>query len=65
MIGIQVTFMHMVDSHESGAFEPYFEKVYFLNIENKQPLYIIHSKAPHLHLINKQHYFSFCKYDIF
>ena len=25
----------MVDSHRSGAFEPYFEKVYLLNIQNK------------------------------
>ena len=24
--------IHMVDSHERDAFEPYFEKVYFLNI---------------------------------
>ena len=44
----------MVDSHESG---PHFEKVPFPNIENKQPLYIMLYKAPHLHLINRQHFF--------
>ena len=55
----------MVISHESGAFGPYFEKVYFLNIQTKQPLYITHSKAPHLHLINRQHFFCFCKFDFF
>ena len=45
----------MVDSHESDAFGPYFEKAYFLNIQNKQHLYITHSEAPQLHLINSQH----------
>ena len=30
----------MVDSHESDAFGHYFEKVHFLNIQNKQRLYI-------------------------
>ena len=52
----------MVDSHESDAFGPYFEKVYFLNIQNKQRLYITHSEARHLHLINSQH---FCKFEFF
>ena len=55
----------MVDSHESDAFEPYFEKVHFLNIQNKQRLYITHSKARHLHLINSQHFFRFCKFEFF
>ena len=44
--------MHMVDSHESDAFEPYFEKAHFFNIHNEQRLYFTHSEAPHLHLIN-------------
>ena len=34
----------MVDSHESDAFGPYFEKVHFLNIQNKQRLYIMVEK---------------------
>ena len=42
----------MVDSHESDAFGPYFEKAHFFNIQNKQRLYFTHSEAPHLHLIN-------------
>ena len=49
----------MVDSHESDAFGPYFEKVHFLNIQNKQRFYITHSEARHLHLINSQHFFAF------
>ena len=49
----------MVDSHESDAFGPYFEKVHFLDIENKQRIYITHSEAPHLHLINRQNFFPF------
>ena len=48
---------HMVDSHESDAFGPYFENVYFLNVQNKQRLYITLSEAPHLQLINSQHFF--------
>ena len=36
----------MVDSHERDAFGPYFEKVHFLNIQNKQALYITPSEAP-------------------
>ena len=55
----------MVDSHESDAFGPYFEKVHFLNIQNKQRLYITHSEAAHTHLINSQHFFCFCKFDFF
>ena len=57
--------MHMVDSHESDAFGPYFEKVHFLNIESKQRLYITHSEARHLHLINSQHFFRFCEFEFF
>ena len=55
----------MVDSHESDAFGPYFENVYFLNtgIQNKQDLYITLYEAPHLHLINSQH--LFCKFEFF
>ena len=52
-------YIYMVDSHESDAFGPYFEKVHFLNIQNKQRLYITHSEARHLHLINSQHFFVF------
>ena len=52
-------YIYMVDSHESDAFGPYFEKVHFLNIQNKQRLYITHSEARHLHLINSQHLFCF------
>ena len=33
----------MVDSHESDAFGPYFEKAHFFNIQNKQRLYFTHS----------------------
>ena len=55
----------MVDSHESDAFGPYFEKVHFLNIQNKQRLYITHSEARHLYLINSQHFFCFCKFEFF
>ena len=55
----------MVDSHESDAFGPYFEKINFLNIQNKQRLYITHSEARHLHLINSQHFFRFCKFELF
>ena len=55
----------MVDSHESDAFGPYFEKVHFLNIQNKQRFYITQSEARHLHLINSQHFFRFCKLDFF
>ena len=54
----------MVDSHESDAFGPYFEKVRFLNIKNKQRFYITHSEARHLHLINRQHFFCFCKFKV-
>ena len=43
---------YMVDSHESDAFGPYFGKAHFFNIQNKQRLYLTHSEAPHLHLIN-------------
>ena len=57
--------VYMVDSHESDAFEPYFEKVHFLNIQNKQRLYITHSKARHLHLINSQHFFAFVNLNFF
>ena len=53
---------HKVDSHGSDAFGPYFEKVYFLNIQNEQRLYITHSEARHLHLINSHHFFCFCKF---
>ena len=55
----------MVDSHKSDAFEPYFEKVHFLNIQNKQRLYITHSEARHLHLSNSQPFFCFCKFEFF
>ena len=55
----------MADSHESDAIGPYFENVYFLNIQNKQRLYITLSEAPHLHLINSQHFFCFCKFEFF
>ena len=58
-------YIYMVDSYESDAFGPYFEKVHFLNIQNKQRLYIAHSKARHLHLINSQHFFCFCKFEFF
>ena len=54
-----------VCSHESDAFGPYFEKVHFLNIQNKQRLYITHSEARHLHLINSQQLFCFCKFEFF
>ena len=57
--------LYMVDSHESDAFGPYFEKIHFLNIQNKQRLYITHSKARHLHLINSQHFFCLCKFEFF
>ena len=57
--------IYMVDSHESDAFGPYFEKVPFLNIQNKQRLYMTHSEARHLHLINSQHFVCFCKFDFF
>ena len=56
---------YMVDSHESYAFGPYFENVCFLNIQNKQRLYITLSEAPHLHLINSQHFFCFSKFEFF
>ena len=59
----------MVDSHDSDAFGTYFEYVHFLNIQNKQRLYITLSEAlseaPHLHLINSQHFFCFCKLIFF
>ena len=55
----------MVDSHESDAFGPYFGKVHFLNIQNEQRLYITHSEAAHIHLINSQHFFCFCKFYFF
>ena len=37
---------NMVDFHESDAFGPYFEKVHFLNIQNKQRHYISAAPAP-------------------
>ena len=52
----------MVDSHESDAFGPYSENVYFLNIQNKQHLYITHSEVPHLQLI---HFFAFVNLNFF
>ena len=55
----------MVDSHESDAFGPYFEKVYLINIQNKQRLYITHSEARHLHLINSQNFFAFVNLNFF
>ena len=55
----------MVDSNESDAFGPYFEKVNFINIKNKQRLNITHSEASHLHLIDSQHFFCFCKFEFF
>ena len=58
-------YIYMVDSHESDAFGPYFEKVHFFNIQNEQRLYITHSEAPHQHLINSQHFFCFCKFEFF
>ena len=61
----KIVFKHMVDSHESDAFGPYFEKVHFINIKNKQRLNITHSEAPHLHLIDSQHFFCFCKFEFF
>ena len=45
-------YIYMVDSHESDAFGPYFEKAHFFNIQNEQRLYFTHSEARHLHLIN-------------
>ena len=57
--------MYMVDSHESDAFGPYFENVHFLNIQNKQRLYIMLFEAPHLRLINSKHFFCFCKFEFF
>ena len=45
---VYITYMYMVDSHESDAFGPYFEKDHFLNIQNKERLYITHSEARHL-----------------
>ena len=59
------SYIYMVDSHESDAFGPYFGKVHFLNIQNEQRLYITHSEAAHIHLINSQHFFCFCKFDFF
>ena len=65
-VGLQnnrcVFYLSMVNSHESDAFGPYFEKVHFLNIQNKQRLNITHFEAPHLHLIDSQHFFAFVNF---
>ena len=51
--------------YESDAFGLYFEKVHFLNIQNKQRLYITHSEARHLLLINSQLFFAFVNLNFF
>ena len=51
---------YIVDSHGGDAVGPYF-----LDIQNKQRLYITHSEAPHLHIINSQHFLCFCKFEFF